>query len=43
VIVIAGQPSAIMAFVVRAGRVAANDVLADPARIARIDVRAVTG
>ncbi len=43
VIVIAGQPSAIMAFVVRDGVIAAIDVLADPARIARLDVRAVTG
>jgi RNA polymerase sigma factor (sigma-70 family) len=43
VIFIAGQPSAIMGFVVRGGRIAAIDVLADPARIARIDVSAVTG
>lgn len=43
VIFVAGQPTAIMGFVVRDGRVAAIDVLADPARIARIDVTAVTG
>jgi RNA polymerase sigma-70 factor (ECF subfamily) len=43
VIVIAGRPSAIMGFVVRGGRIAAIDVLADPERIARIDLSAVTG
>jgi RNA polymerase sigma factor (sigma-70 family) len=43
VIVVAGQPVAIMAFVVRDGVIGAIDVLADPARVARIDVRAVTG
>jgi hypothetical protein len=43
VIFIAGQPTAVMGFVVRGGRIAAIDVLADPERIARIDVRAVTG
>jgi len=32
-----------MGFVVRDGRIAAIDVLADPARIARIDLNAVTG
>jgi RNA polymerase sigma factor (sigma-70 family) len=42
VIFVAGRPSAIMGFVVRAGRIAAIDVLADPARIARIDLTAVT-
>jgi RNA polymerase sigma factor (sigma-70 family) len=42
VIFVAGRPSAIMGFVVRAGRIAAIDVLADPARIARIDLSAVT-
>jgi RNA polymerase sigma-70 factor (ECF subfamily) len=31
-----------MGFVVRGGRIAAIDVLADSARIARIDLRAVT-
>ncbi len=43
VIFVAGRPSAIMGFVVRGGRIAAIDVLADPARIARIDLSAVTG
>jgi RNA polymerase sigma-70 factor (ECF subfamily) len=43
VVFVAGRPVAIMAFVVRDGRVAAIDVLADPARIARIDVEAVAG
>ena len=43
VILVAGQPSAIMGFLVRSGRVAAIDVLADPQRIARIDLSAVTG
>ena len=38
-----GQPVAIMGFVVRDGRVAAIDVLANPARLARIDLSAVTG
>jgi RNA polymerase sigma-70 factor (ECF subfamily) len=32
-----------MAFVVRDGVIGAIDVLADPARVARIDLRAVTG
>jgi RNA polymerase sigma-70 factor (ECF subfamily) len=32
-----------MGFVVRGGRIAAIDVLADPARVARVDVSAVTG
>ncbi len=43
VIVVAGRPAAIMGFLVRRGRVAAIDVLADPQRIARIDVSAATG
>jgi len=43
VIFVSGRATAIMGFVVRDGRVAAIDVLADPARIARIDVSAVTG
>ena len=43
VIFVAGRPTAIMGFVVRGGRVASIDVLADPARIARIDLSAVTG
>jgi RNA polymerase sigma-70 factor (ECF subfamily) len=42
VILVDGRPTAIMAFVVRAGRIAAIDVLADPARVAKIDVSAVT-
>jgi RNA polymerase sigma factor (sigma-70 family) len=41
VIFVAGRASAIMGFVVRAGRIAAIDVLADPERIARIDLSAV--
>jgi RNA polymerase sigma-70 factor (ECF subfamily) len=43
VIFVAGRASAIMGFVVRGGRIAAIDVLADPERIARIDLGAVTG
>ena len=43
VIFVAGRASAIMGFVVRAGRIAAIDVLADPARIARIDLSALAG
>jgi RNA polymerase sigma factor (sigma-70 family) len=43
VIFVAGQPTAVMGFVVRNGRVAAIDVLADPVRIARIDLSALTG
>jgi RNA polymerase sigma-70 factor (ECF subfamily) len=42
VIFVAGQPSAIMGFVVRGGRITAIDVLADPARIARINLSALT-
>lgn len=42
VIFVDGRPTAIMGFVVRGGRVAEIDVLADPARIARIDLRALT-
>jgi RNA polymerase sigma-70 factor, ECF subfamily len=42
VIFVRGKPTAIMGFVVRGGRIAAIDVLADPERIARIDLRAVT-
>jgi RNA polymerase sigma factor (sigma-70 family) len=42
VIFVDGRPTAIMGFVVRGGRIAAIDVLADSARIARIDLRAVT-
>ncbi|BAX93504.1 DNA-directed RNA polymerase sigma-70 factor [Mycobacterium shigaense] len=43
VIFVADRPAAIMAFAVRDGRVAGIDVLADPTRIARIDVSAVAG
>jgi RNA polymerase sigma factor (sigma-70 family) len=43
VIFVAGRATAIMGFVVRDGRIAAIDVLADPARIARIDLSAVGG
>ncbi len=43
VVYVAGRPTAIMAFVVRSGRVAAIDVLADPARISRLDLKAVSG
>ena len=43
VIFVVGEPTAIMGFVVRGERIAAIDVLADPERIARIDLRAVTG
>jgi RNA polymerase sigma factor (sigma-70 family) len=42
VIFVAGAPTAVMGFVVRGGRITAIDVLADPERIARIDLRAVT-
>jgi RNA polymerase sigma-70 factor (ECF subfamily) len=41
VIFVTGRPTAVMGFVVRDGRVAAIDVLADPARIAKLDLRAV--
>ena len=41
VIFVAGRPTAIMGFVVRDGRIAAIDVLADPARIARLDLSAL--
>jgi RNA polymerase sigma factor (sigma-70 family) len=43
VIFVAGQPTAIMGFLIRGGRVAAIDVLADPQRVARIDLSAVIG
>jgi RNA polymerase sigma-70 factor (ECF subfamily) len=42
VVYVAGQPTTIMAFVVRDGVVAAIDVLADAERIARLDLRAVS-
>jgi RNA polymerase sigma-70 factor (ECF subfamily) len=43
VVFVAGRPASIMAFVVRDGRVAAIDVLADPERIVRLDLSAVFG
>ena len=43
VIFVDGAANAIMGFVVRNGRIVAIDVLADPERIAQIDLRAVTG
>ncbi|CPR10724.1 RNA polymerase ECF-subfamily protein sigma factor [Mycobacterium bohemicum DSM 44277] len=39
VIAVAGRPTAIMAFLVRGGRIAAIDVLADPERVARVTDR----
>ena len=42
VIFVRGRATAIMGFVVRDGRVAAIDVLADPARITRTDLSSVT-
>lgn len=42
VIFVADRPTAIMGFVTR-GRIAAIDVLADPVRIARIDLSALSG
>ena len=41
VIFLRGRPVAIMGFIVAGGKVAAIDVLADPARIARLDLSAV--
>ncbi|HEY2449939.1 MAG TPA: sigma-70 family RNA polymerase sigma factor [Mycobacterium sp.] len=43
VIFVDGAANAIMGFVVRSGRIVAIDVLADPARIAQVDLRAVVG
>lgn len=43
VIFIAEQAMAVMGFVVRDGRITAIDVLADPARLARIDLSTVCG
>ena len=37
------RPVSVMAFVVTDGKVSAIDVLADPARIARLDLSAVAG
>ena len=43
VIVVADRATAVMGFVVRGGLITVIDVLADPERIARIDLRAVIG
>ena len=43
VIFVDGRATSIMGFVVRDGRVTAIDVLADPHRIAKLDLRAVGG
>jgi RNA polymerase sigma-70 factor (ECF subfamily) len=43
VIFVADRPTAVMGFVVRGGLIAAIDVLADPERIARIDLSALAG
>jgi RNA polymerase sigma-70 factor (ECF subfamily) len=43
VIFVDAQPTAIMGFVVRDGLIAAIDVLVDPARIAKLDLSAVSG
>ncbi len=42
VICVAGWATAVMGFVVRDGRITAIDVLADPARLARLDLSAVS-
>ncbi|GAB3023974.1 sigma-70 family RNA polymerase sigma factor [Mycobacterium bourgelatii] len=41
VIFVSGRPSAVMGFLVRDGRITSIDVLADPARIAKLDLGAV--
>jgi RNA polymerase sigma factor (sigma-70 family) len=43
VIVVRDRPVAVMGFIVAGGKVTAIDVLADPSRIARLDLGAVTG
>jgi RNA polymerase sigma-70 factor (ECF subfamily) len=43
VVFVAGRATAVMGFVVSDGRIAAIDVLADPVRLARIDLSAVGG
>jgi RNA polymerase sigma factor (sigma-70 family) len=43
VVFVTGKATAVMGFVVRDGRIAAIDVLADPARLARLDLSAVGG
>jgi RNA polymerase sigma factor (sigma-70 family) len=42
VVVAQGRPLSVMAFTVRGGRIAAIDVLADPERLQRLDLGAVT-
>lgn len=41
VVLVAGRAASVMRFVVRGGRIRAIDVLADPARIAKLDLRAL--
>lgn len=41
VIFVGGRAASVMGFVVRAGRIRAIDVLADPARVAKLDLRAL--
>ncbi|MCV7199483.1 sigma-70 family RNA polymerase sigma factor [Mycobacterium angelicum] len=41
VVFVSGHAAAVMAFVVRAGRITAIDVLADPQRLARLDLSAL--
>ncbi|OBA64248.1 hypothetical protein A5647_02725 [Mycobacterium sp. 1100029.7] len=43
VVFVAGRPASIMAFVVRDKRITAIDVLADPERVARVDLGGVAG
>ena len=43
VIVQAGRPTAVMGFIVADGKVTVIDVLADQARISRLDLAAVIG
>lgn len=42
VVVVGGRAAAVMGFVVRGGRIRAIDVLADPARIAKLDLSGLT-
>jgi RNA polymerase sigma-70 factor, ECF subfamily len=41
VVIVRGRPVAVMAFTVRGGRIAELDILADPARLSRLDLAAV--
>jgi len=41
VVFVSGRPAAVMAFVVRDGRITAIDVLADPQRLAKLDLSAL--